>query len=390
MQTTQLIHEFHLNFGDSQKAPRIFFSPGRVNLIGEHTDYNGGYVFPCALSYGTYLLARETDSQFVKFASLNFDYTTSIPLNKLSEKVGNEWINYPLGVMDEFKKTGLSLSTGMELLFYGNIPNGAGLSSSASIETVTVFMANALFGNHQLELKEMALLCQRAENNFVGVNCGIMDQFAVSFGKKGHAIFLNCDTLDHEMVPLKLNGLKLIISNTNKQRQLADSKYNERRGECETAVAELNRAKAIRNLGELSLAAFEEIADHIRDETVRRRARHVVSEDQRCVDAVSALKKGNMVAFGELMNRSHDSLREDYEVTGKELDALVDEARKIDGVLGSRMTGAGFGGCTVSLVKEASVEPFIDTVGKQYEKQTGLKADFYVADVGNGVREINP
>jgi len=236
----------------------------------------------------------------------------------------------------------------------------------------------------------MALLCQRAENNFVGVNCGIMDQFAVSFGKKGHAIFLNCDTLDHEMVPLKLNGLKLIISNTNKQRQLADSKYNERRGECETAVAELNRAKAIRNLGELSLAAFEEIADHIRDETVRRRARHVVSEDQRCVDAVSALKKGNMVAFGELMNRSHDSLREDYEVTGKELDALVDEARKIDGVLGSRMTGAGFGGCTVSLVKEASVEPFIDTVGKQYEKQTGLKADFYVADVGNGVREINP
>ncbi len=390
MQITELIHEFHLNFGSPQKSPRIFFSPGRVNLIGEHTDYNGGYVFPCALSYGTYLLARETGSPFVKFFSMNFDFTTSISLDRLSEKVGSEWINYPLGVMDEFKKEGLSLTTGMELLFYGNIPNGAGLSSSASIETVTAFMLNEVIGDQQLELKEMALLCQRAENNFVGVNCGIMDQFAVSFGKKDHAIFLNCDTLDHELVPLKLEGLKLIISNTNKQRQLADSKYNERRGECEAAVAELNRIKPIRNLGELTLAAFEEIADHICDETVRRRARHVVAEDQRCIDAVAALKEGNMDAFGELMNGSHDSLRDDYEVTGKELDTLVDEARKIDGVLGSRMTGAGFGGCTVSLVKEEAVESFIDTVGKQYEKQTGLKAGFYVADVGDGVREINP
>ncbi len=390
MQTTQLIYEFHLNYGDSQKAPRIFFSPGRVNLIGEHTDYNGGYVFPCALSYGTYLLARETVSPYVKLTSLNFDFTTSIHLNKLSEKVGNEWVNYPLGVMDEFKKTGLSLSNGLELLFYGNIPNGAGLSSSASIETVTAFMVKSLFGLHELELKEMALLCQRAENNFVGVNCGIMDQFAVSFGKKDHAIFLNCDTLDHELVPLRFNGLKLVISNTNKQRQLADSKYNERRGECETAVAELNSVKPIRNLGELSLAAFEEIADHIRDKTVRRRARHVVSEDQRCIDAVAALKEGDMVGFGKLMNGSHDSLHEDYEVTGKELDTLVDEARKIDGVLGSRMTGAGFGGCTVSLVREASVDPFIHRVGQEYEKRMGLKAGFYVADVGDGVREITP
>lgn len=390
METTQLIHEFHLNYGDPHKAPRIFFSPGRVNLIGEHTDYNGGYVFPCALSYGTYLLARETASPHVKFASMNFDFTTSIPLIKLSEKVGNEWVNYPLGVVDEFKKTGLSLSNGLELFYYGDIPNGAGLSSSASIETVTAFMIKSLFGLQELDLKEMALLCQRAENNFVGVNCGIMDQFAVSFGRTDHAIFLNCDTLDHELVPLKLEGLKLVISNTNKKRQLADSKYNERRGECETAVADLNRAEAIRNLGELSLATFEEIADHIRDNTVRRRARHVVSEDQRCVDAVAALKAGDMIGFGKLMNGSHDSLREDYEVTGMELDTLVDEARKIDGVLGSRMTGAGFGGCTVSLVKEVSVNTFIDEVGKEYKKRTGVYADFYVADVGDGVREITP
>lgn len=389
MQTDNLIEEFHQKFGDPQRVPRIFFSPGRVNLIGEHTDYNGGYVFPSALSYGTYLLARETDSSELGFVSLNFDFTTSIPLDKLSEKTGNEWVNYPLGVLDEFKKIGVSMSTGMELLYYGNIPNGAGLSSSASIETVTAFMINEILGNNQLDLQELALLCQRAENNFVGVNCGIMDQFAVSVGKKNHAIFLNCDTLDYELVPLKLDGLKLIISNTNKKRQLADSKYNERRGECDTAVAELNRVKAIRNLGELSLAAFEEISDQISSETVRRRARHVVSEDQRCVDAVKALKEGDMIAFGNLMNESHDSLRDDYEVTGIELDTLVDEARKIDGVFGSRMTGAGFGGCTVSLVKEASVNTFIETVGKGYEEKTGLKPDFYIADVGDGVREID-
>jgi len=388
MKIDSLIDQFHQKFGNRESIPQLFFSPGRVNLIGEHTDYNGGYVFPCALTYGTYLLARKTDSSDVAFVSVNFDFSSSISLQKTSEKVGNEWINYPLGVIDEFGKIGVSINSGMELLYYGNIPNGAGLSSSASIETVTAFMINETFSNNKLDLKELALLCQRAENNFVGVNCGIMDQFAVSMGKKNHAIFLNCDTLEHDLVPLKLDGLKLIISNTNKKRKLADSKYNERRAECETAVEELNRIKPIKNLGELTLAAFEEISNHITNETVRRRAKHVVSEDQRCVDAVAALRKGDIVDFGNLMNGSHDSLRDDYEVTGTELDTLVEEARKITGVYGSRMTGAGFGGCTVSLIKEESVDTFIEIVGSNYQSRTGLRADFYVADVGDGVKAL--
>lgn len=387
--TSELITtEFYEKYGESGESPRIFFSPGRVNLIGEHTDYNGGYVFPCALTYGIYMAARFSRTKTVKFASLNFDFTIEIPLSELHNKVGNEWVNYPLGVFDEFKKIGVKPDQGIELLFSGDIPNGAGLSSSASIETVTGFFINKVFGNDKLNLEELALLCQRAENKFVGVNCGIMDQFAVSVGKKNHAIFLNCDTLDHELVPLKLDGLKLIISNTNKKRQLADSKYNERRGECEQAVEYLNKVKKIKNLGELSLNEFNKLSAHIPDEVVRKRALHVVSEDQRCVEAVDALKNGDMVRFGILMNESHDSLRDDYEVTGTELDTLVEEARDIKGVLGSRMTGAGFGGCTVSLVKEEAVKLFIEKAGKKYEQRTGLKPDFYVADVGDGVKEI--
>jgi len=388
MNTESLLKEFYKRYGETGGKPGIFFSPGRVNLIGEHTDYNGGYVFPCALSYGTYLAARITGTESVKFASVNFDFTAEIPPGKLTKKVGNEWVNYPLGVVDEFSKIGVEITGGIDLLFSGNIPDGSGLSSSASIETVTGFFINKLFGNSQLNLIELAKLCQRAENNFVGVNCGIMDQFAVSVGKVNHAIFLNCDTLDYELVPLKLEGLKIIISNTNKKRQLADSKYNERRGECEQAVEDLNKAKPVKNLGELSLSEFEEIANFISSDIVRKRARHVVSEDQRCIDAVDALKAENMVRFGELMNSSHDSLKDDYEVTGVELDTLVEEARKIEGVLGSRMTGAGFGGCTVSLVKEEAVDAFIEQVGKNYEQKTGFKPEFYVADVGDGVREL--
>lgn len=388
MNTESLLKEFYKRYGEKGGKPGIFFSPGRVNLIGEHTDYNGGYVFPCALSYGTYLAARITGTESVKFASVNFDFTTEIPLGKLTKKVGNEWVNYPLGVVDEFSKIGVEITGGIDLLFSGNIPDGSGLSSSASIETVTGFFINKVFGNSQLDLVELAKLCQRAENNFVGVNCGIMDQFAVSVGKVNHAIFLNCDTLDYELIPLKLEGLKIIISNTNKKRQLADSKYNERRGECEQAVEDLNKAKPVKNLGELSLAEFEQISNFISSDIVRKRARHVVSEDQRCVDAVDALKAENMVRFGELMNSSHDSLKDDYDVTGVELDTLVEEARKIEGVLGSRMTGAGFGGCTVSLVKEEAVDAFIEQVGKNYEQKTGLKPEFYVADVGDGVREL--
>jgi len=378
-----IITEFYKKYGKSSESPRVFFSPGRVNLIGEHTDYNGGYVFPCALSYGTYMAVRLTDTKTIKFASLNFDFAVEIPFSELSNKVENEWVNYPLGVFDEFKKTGVEPDQGIELLYSGDIPNGAGLSSSASIETVTGYFINKVLGNDKLNLEELALLCQKAENKFIGVNCGIMDQFAVSVGKKDHAIFLDCETLDYELVPLKLDGLKLVISNTNKNRQLADSKYNERRGECEQAVKYLNKVKEIKNLGELSLNEYNELSDQIPDEVIRKRALHVVSEDQRCV-----LKNGDMIKFGVLMNESHDSLKDDYEVTGTKLDTLVEEARNIKGVLGSRMTGAGFGGCTVSLVKKEAVDIFIENVGKKYEHRTGLKPEFYVADVGNGVKEI--
>ena len=383
-----IITEFYKKYGESEKKPRLFFSPGRVNLIGEHTDYNGGYVFPCALSYGTYMAVRITNTKTIKFASLNFDFSVEIPLSELDNKIDNEWVNYPLGVFDEFMKIGVKPDQGLEILFSGDIPNGAGLSSSASIETVTGFFINKVFGKNKLNLVELALLCQRAENKFIGVNCGIMDQFAVSVGQKDNAIFLDCDTLDYELVPLKLDGLKLIISNTNKKRQLADSKYNERRGECDQAVMYLNKVKQIKNLGKLSLDEFNELSTRIPDEVIRKRALHVVSEDQRCIEAVDALKKGDLIRFGVLMNESHNSLRDDYEVTGIELDTLVEEARNIKGVLGSRMTGAGFGGCTVSLVKEEVVDAFIENVGKKYEQRTGLKPDFYVADVGNGVKEI--
>jgi galactokinase len=383
-----LRNEFVRIYGPSQKEISIFFSPGRVNLIGEHTDYNGGYVFPCALSYGTYLAARHIESEVVRFATLNFDYRCEIPFDRLDEKMGNEWVNYPLGVIDEFRKAGVLITEGVELLFSGNIPDGAGLSSSASIETVTAAFINEKYGASKLDRKELALLCQRAENNFVGVNCGIMDQFAAVMGKQNHAIFLNCDNLEYELVPLSIKGYKLVISNTNKKRKLTDSKYNERRGECDKAVEYLNKLRPLRNLGELTLADFNRLAGNIPDSTVRKRARHVVSEDQRCVDAVEALKSNDIIKFGSLMNASHDSLRYDYEVTGVELDTLVDEARKIQGVIGSRMTGAGFGGCTVSLVNEESIGKFIADVSAGYAAKTGLKADFYVADVGDGTKKI--
>ena len=380
--------EFIKRYGSSGNEISIFFSPGRVNLIGEHTDYNGGYVFPCALSYGTYLAVRDIELKAIRFSTLNFDYKCEIPVDRLPEKKGNEWVNYPLGVIDEFRKTGINITKGAELLFSGNIPDSAGLSSSASIETVTGIFINEKYGRNKLSKEDLARLCQRAENIFVGVNCGIMDQFAAIMGKKNHAIFLNCDTLEYELVPLSLSGFKLVISNTNKKRKLTDSKYNERRGECDQAVGYLNKTKPLRNLGELNLAAFNKLSDNIPDVTVRKRAKHVVSEDQRCLDAVEALKNNDILKFGELMNSSHDSLRFDYEVTGLELDTLVDEARKIDGVIGSRMTGAGFGGCTVSLINEKSIDKFISGVGSGYTKKTGLTADFYVADIGDGARKL--
>jgi galactokinase len=373
-------------YGDSEDGITLFFSPGRVNLIGEHTDYNGGYVFPCALSFGTYLVVRQNHSRTVNFATTNFDHRGETDLDKPFEKEANSWMNYPVGVLNEFRQLALEIE-GVDLLYSGDIPNGAGLSSSASIEMVTAFAMNRIF-HFGLDRMELIKLSQKAENQFVGVNCGIMDQFASGMGATDHALFLNCDTLDYKRVPLKLDGMKIVIANTNKRRGLADSKYNERRAQCESAVLALRKERNIRHLSDLSLKDFNELSHLITDDTERKRARHVITENGRTLAAIDALNSGRIEAFGHLMNQSHDSLRDDYEVTGRELDTLVDEARKIEGTIGSRMTGAGFGGCTVSIVKENAVESFIRDVAKGYSEKTGLIADFYVAEIGDGSKQI--
>ncbi len=364
---------------------KIYFAPGRVNLIGEHVDYNGGRVFPCALTYGTYLIIREREDDSIFFASENFEYKTRISTSQI--KRGNkEWVKYPMGVLDQFKKRGIQ-AKGMELLFVGNIPNGAGLSSSASVELVMAVAFNEL-AKANLDQIELVKMSQKAENDFVGVNCGIMDQFAIGMGVKNNALALNCDTLEYDIVPLEMDGYKLVIGNTNKQRGLADSKYNERRAECELAVELINRKQKIEFLCELNNEEFKGLEYLLNNEVVQRRAKHVVSENQRVFQAIDALKLGQLEEFGRLMNASHDSLRDDYEVTGIELDTMVEEARKIDGVLGSRMTGAGFGGCTVSLVKDETVETFINTVGENYKNKLGIEADFYVAEIGDGAKRL--
>ncbi|HLP72806.1 MAG TPA: galactokinase [Bacteroidales bacterium] len=377
--------KFFEKYGDRASNPALFFSPGRVNLIGEHTDYNGGFVFPCALNYGTYLAVRKTKDNKLKFSTLNFDEDAENEIKGLFVNKGPSWTNYPLGVINEFIKKGVQL-TGLELLYYGDVPNGAGLSSSASIEMVTAVAVNNFF-NAGIDTLELVKMSQRAENQFVGMNCGIMDQFAVGFGKKDHAIFLNCDTLKYENVPVVLNGYSLVITNTNKRRGLTDSKYNERRSECERAVEFLQAYKPIRNLSEITTDEIG-LLENIPDEIVRRRARHVISENGRVTEAVKVLKKNDIARFGQLMNLSHDSLKEDYEVTGKELDTLVYEGRKLKGVIGTRMTGAGFGGCTVSIVKKEEVKSFMEQLAKAYTEKTGLVPDFYLPEIGDGARKL--
>ncbi|WP_374198207.1 galactokinase [Paenibacillus lautus] len=374
--------------GESQHKVRIFNAPGRVNLIGEHLDYNGGYVLPAALEFGTTLIIRPRDDNKVSFSSTNIPYELTISLDEDYGYKSDQWTDYPIGVITELNKIGCNLSSGYDLLYHGDIPNGAGLSSSASIEVVTAYAFLKMEGK-ETDTVEIAKLSQRVENLFVGVNSGIMDQFAVANGKQDHAILLMCDTLEYELVPFRTGAYKIVISNTNKRRGLVDSKYNERRSECDRALEILQKElPALSYLAQLNPDQFASLQDSIRDETVRRRAQHVVEENQRVHDSVKALRNGDLEAFGQFMNQSHDSLRYLYEVTGDELDALVEEAQRIPGTLGSRMTGAGFGGCTVSLVHEDAVERFIAEVGQQYEARTGLKPDFYVCGVGQGVHEL--
>lgn len=386
-QISELKREFTQRFGEREDEIRVFHAPGRVNLIGEHTDYNGGAVFPAALTFGTTLLIRKRGDRQLGLASTNFPLSHAIPVDGIVFKEEDDWMNYPKGIVWELAFRGIGLSTGYDLLFHGEIPNGAGLSSSASIEVVTAY-ALLIMEGRKADTVEIAVWSQHAENEFVGVKCGIMDQFAVANGKKEHAIHLNCDTLDYELVPFRSGDCKLIIGNTNKRRGLVDSKYNERRFQCEQAVKDLRSVfPELQMLGQLTLEEYRANESRIEDETVRRRARHVAEEIDRVKRSIEVLTRGDLAAFGTLMNASHDSLRDLYEVTGAELDAMVDAAREVPGVLGSRMTGAGFGGCTISLVRDSSVSRFIEEVGAKYEAATGLKPDFYVCDIGDGVRE---
>lgn len=383
MNTQELEHRFEEIYG--KKAEHAFFAPGRVNLIGEHTDYNGGLVFPCALSFGTYLLISKRDDKSTRFDSVNMNFATTVNANAFVNKP-TEWIKYPLGVMKEFADRGYDV-WGYDLLYYGNIPNGAGLSSSASIEVVTAVMLNEMTGAG-LDMVELVRISQKAENVYVGVNCGIMDQFAVGMGKAQNAIALDCASLAYNYVPLDMKGYKLVIANTNKKRGLADSKYNERRSECDEAVAAISTVHNIEFLCQLTEEEFEQYSPSIKNDTVRRRAKHAVYENQRVVKAIDALKAGKLETFGQLMNASHKSLKEDYEVTGVELDTLAEEGQHLEGVLGSRMTGAGFGGCTVTLVQEDKVDNYIANVGKIYKEKVNLEATFYIADVGEGARKL--
>ena len=369
-------------------ATDIFFAPGRVNLIGEHTDYNGGFVFPCALSFGTYILLSKNDEQKINFRSLNMEAVYSLELTQLSEPLPNKaWANYPLGVFAQFIKRGVAITQGYDILFWGNVPAGAGLSSSAAMEVVTAYALNDLLGTNY-GLVDLAKIGRAAEHEFAGVMCGIMDQFASAHGKVDHAIYLNCDTLEYDLVPVKLDGIKVVVTNTHSPHKLDSGSFNDRVRQCQLAVEQINSVRPIQYLAELSQVDFDQVKDAITDETAHRRARHVVGEVQRTKDAVEALKNGDIVKFGQLMNQSHVSLRDDYEVTGPQLDALAEAAWKIDGVLGSRMTGGGFGGCTVSLVREEAIPAFIEQVGKEYTEKTGLVADFYIAEIGDGAHRV--
>ncbi|WP_045514982.1 galactokinase [Neobacillus niacini] len=387
MNITKLTNAFREIF-DTQPE-RAFFAPGRINLIGEHTDYNGGHVFPCAITYGTYAVARKREDNLIRLYSVNFPDKGIIEfdLTQLDYEKKHNWANYPKGMIRYIKEAGFVIPSGFECLIEGNIPNGAGLSSSASIELLTGVLLNGIF-ELGIPRLDMIKLGKKVENEFIGVNSGIMDQFAIGMGKKDAGILLDCQTLKYEYAPIQLEGYKILIMNTNKRRELADSKYNERRGECEEALSQLQQKLPIEALGQLTEAEFDENQTLIANETVRKRAKHAVYENRRTLKALQELKAGNLEAFGQLMNQSHISLRDDYEVTGVELDSLVDAAWNQPGVIGARMTGAGFGGCAIAVVENEEVESFIANVGAVYQGKIGYQADFYVASIGDGAKEI--
>lgn len=390
MMKKKLFDMFAELFGDSEGA-RFYFSPGRVNLIGEHTDYNGGHVFPCALTLGTYGAARKREDNKIHFYSMNLDSfgVVEASLDDLTNKKEYNWANYPLGIVWAFKEKGHTITSGFDMVIWGNIPNGSGLSSSASLEVLTGVILTDLFEIKDLSMTDLALIGQYSENNFNGCNCGIMDQFAVAMGKKDHAIFLDTSDLSYEYAPCVLDGAKIVITNSKVKHSLVDSAYNDRRNECAAALKALQSELDIQALGDLTPEEFEAHKSLIKDEIQLQRAKHAVYENQRTIDAVTALKAGDIESFGKLMNQSHISLRDDYDVSCEEIDILVDLAWKIPGVLGSRITGGGFGGCTVSIVKNESVDTFIETIGKTYLEKVGHEAEFYTVDIGDGASRLD-
>ena len=390
MMKKKLFDMFAELFGDSEGA-RFYFSPGRVNLIGEHTDYNGGHVFPCALTLGTYGAARKREDNKIHLYSMNLDSlgVVEASLDDLTNKKEYNWANYPLGIVWAFKEKGHTITSGFDMVIWGNIPNGSGLSSSASLEVLTGVILTDLFEIKDLSMTDLALIGQYSENNFNGCNCGIMDQFAVAMGKKDHAIFLDTSDLSYEYAPCVLDGAKIVITNSKVKHSLVDSAYNDRRNECAAALKALQSELDIQALGDLTPEEFEAHKSLIKDEIQLQRAKHAVYENQRTIDAVTALKAGDIESFGKLMNQSHISLRDDYDVSCEEIDILVDLAWKIPGVLGSRITGGGFGGCTVSIVKNESVDTIIETIGKTYLEKVGHEAEFYTVDIGDGASRLD-
>ncbi|MTK13179.1 MAG: galactokinase [Clostridiaceae bacterium] len=385
----KLIIDFGKIFGNGS-GTAVYFAPGRVNLIGEHTDYNGGHVFPCALTIGTYAVARMREDKLIRVYSKNFEDTGIIEfsIDELVNTKGHDWANYPKGVVWAFSQEGFCINKGFEILFYGNIPNGAGLSSSASIELATSVILKDLY-RFDLDMIEMVKLSKLAENKFIGVNCGIMDQFAIGMGKENCAVLLDTNNLNYTYAGINLKNASIVIANTNKIRGLADSKYNERRSQCEEALKDLQQKLEINSLGELTEEEFDKHKHLIKNSINIKRAKHAVCENQRTIKAVKALQEEDIETFGLLMNASHVSLRDDYEVTGVELDTLAEIAWNQNGVVGSRMTGAGFGGCTVSIVKNDYIDDFIKNVGESYAEKIGYEASFYVVNIGDGARKLN-
>ena len=388
--TAKLMETFLKLYGEGGEV-RTYFAPGRVNLIGEHTDYNGGHVFPCALTLGTYGLARKREDRTLRFYSVNFEKlgVVETSLDDLVPHKEASWTNYPKGVMWAFEKRGYRLDHGLDILIWGNIPNGSGLSSSASLEVLTGVILKDIFGFDQVSMVDIALIGQDAENNFNGCNCGIMDQFASAMGKKNHAIFLDTNTLNYEYAPVVLEDAKIVITNSKVKHSLVDSAYNDRRNESETALRELQTEVEIQTLGDLTEEEFEMHKNAIQDPIRQKRAKHAVYENQRTIRAVEALKNNDVELFGKLMNASHQSLRDDYEVSCEEIDVLVDLAQAMPGVLGSRITGGGFGGCTVSIVKNDTVDRFVEEIGKAYQEKVGHEAEFYVVEIGDGAGRLS-